>query len=98
MEAFGGRYKPPEGQKLNPDDVANYSRLIEDIKSFIRSALKERDKKVVEMLEGMKQEKPKGKCLNAENHLFGSCFECKKIEGHNAALDAAITKLKGEDC
>ena len=29
---------------------------------------------------------PEGKCMNLENHMFGSCFECKKIEGFNSAL------------
>lgn len=33
------------------------------------------------------QQKPDRECLNAENHLFGSCFECKKINGWNLCLD-----------
>lgn len=47
----------------------------------------------IKLLEGLKEEVrerkqklPKRKCLNAENHMFGSCFSCEKIRGHNAAL------------
>jgi len=34
------------------------------------------------------REKPKTKCINIENHLFGSCFSCKEIDGWNNAVTA----------
>jgi len=37
---------------------------------------------------------PKAPCLNAENHMFGSCFQCERIHGSNAARTASLSKQK----
>lgn len=40
------------------------------------------------------QKKPKAECINAENHLFGSCFDCKKIDGFNDCREQTLTALQ----
>lgn len=64
-------------------------------------SLSSRHKDTIELLEaeierkkGLRKEKPKGKCMNLENHLHGSCFECKKIDGFNEAIDEDISYLE----
>lgn len=44
-------------------------------------------------LKKLEQKFPKGPCLNAESHVFGSCFSCKRIEGYNEAVQDCITIL-----
>ena len=73
------------------------NRLKCDIKSFLSQKLRDISVKVAEECVPDEQKKPQGKCLNAESHLFGSCFECKKIDGFNSAISQMrenITKLK----
>jgi hypothetical protein len=73
--------------------------ILAEIKHQRRTRQQETQREVLEEIEKLKQVKPKGKCTNAENHLFGSCFECKKIDGYNQALSdlkqALITNTKG---
>lgn len=65
--------------------------------SFIHDKMSEARQEEREALKSKatekRQSKPKGKCINAENHLFGSCFECKKIDGYNLALSDLLTHL-----
>ena len=42
----------------------------------------------------LKKKFPKGKCYNAENHIFGKCFECEKIKGYNEAIDDVLLIVK----
>ncbi len=41
---------------------------------------------LVEEVEGKRVDMPKRKCINLENHLHGSCFQCEKSKGYNTAL------------
>ncbi len=53
--------------------------------------------KMIERLKVKEQKKPKGKCsINGENHMFGSCFGCIRIDRYNLALQDQITYLKEE--
>lgn len=63
------------------------------IKSFILSLRQSDREAVVKMIEEMTQALPKSECLNAESHLFGSCFQCEKIKGWNSALSTLKEKL-----
>lgn len=49
---------------------------------------------LIEREEGEKQELPKTECINAENHLFGSCFQCEKTKGFNSAKQETIDYWK----
>lgn len=46
-----------------------------------------------ERVEGMRERKPKGKCINAETHLFGTCFNCRYIDGKNDMIDQILSLL-----
>lgn len=49
------------------------------------------------ILEGIIPEEmklPKRKCINAENHIFGSCFQCERIKGFNACRDELLKRIK----
>src|SRR3990167_8892307 len=71
------------------------TKLIPHISKALRKSLANLIQSQIEAIEGERQDLPKSPCINAESHLFGSCFQCEKIKGHNAALDTAITILKG---
>lgn len=62
----------------------------DELESFVRTKLvqarQEERGKVRGMIALMRKELPKTKCINAENHLFDSCFQCEKINGYNQAL------------
>ena len=45
---------------------------------------------LIRRLEAEIQPLPTRPCINAENHLFGSCFACEKTKGHNEAINDAI--------
>lgn len=50
-----------------------------------KEAVRAERKRILEAMP--KEEKlPNEKCLNLENHLYGSCFQCERIKGFNAAL------------
>ena len=95
-------YKPygimKEG-KIVPQEFTPLTK--ENIKSFISNlitlreerAREEERNRIVKVIEGLEQSLPKTKCINAENHLFGSCFQCEKIKGFNAALSDIINQL-----
>lgn len=75
-----------------PQQCQFHAEYIFPVKSFLTTHLKalaEELKKVIPE----EQEKPKAQCMNAENHLFGSCFECKKIEGWNAARTETLKNI-----
>jgi len=36
---------------------------------------------------------PKTKCIDVENHLFSSCFQCEKIKGKNDYRTAVLAHL-----
>lgn len=46
-----------------------------------------------EGVESFRENLPKTKCMNAENHLFGSCFACESIKGNNRAIDSVLSLL-----
>ena len=64
------------------------------IESFLTASYIAYIEAEIQRLEGEKEELPKGKCMNLENHLFSSCFQCEKIKGHNSCLDKQITYLQ----
>lgn len=70
------------------------SKPLTKIKSFIRTllarSLEEQRVRIERFCKENKQSKPKQKCINAENHLFGSCFACVKIDGYNQALEEVL--------
>lgn len=57
----------------------SHSRLLEQVRLSL-----------VGEIEKENRELPKTKCINAENHLFGSCFSCEKIKGYNSALSDSL--------
>ncbi len=66
-------------------------------KGFIEAIRKDQKQKdldgIIKRVKGMKQELPKGKCYNLENHLLGRCFDCEKIKGRNEVLEDLLAKL-----
>ena len=69
--------------------LAQCSGLEQEVKIFLSTSLNE-------MLDGLEMKPmtfPKEKCLNLENHLLGSCFQCKQIEGFNNAVEQFNQKL-----
>lgn len=65
--------------------IPTYTQHPDLVKSFIDSLLTKLAEEATKAMVVEEKELPKTKCLNAENHLFGSCFECEKIKGHNSA-------------
>lgn len=49
---------------------------------------------LIKELEGLKIALPKSECRNAENEMFGRCFNCEKTRGFNLGVDAAIELIK----
>lgn len=82
-----------EGEKLK----WSFDDATEELINFIRSLLSQERTKVREVIKGMKQKKPKDKCINAESNLFGRCFDCTKIDGYNDALTDLLSKLKEDE-
>lgn len=69
----------------------------EDVRMFIQKSLASARalgiKESMEVVEEQEQKLTKRKCLNAESHLFGSCFSCEKIKGNNEAVSNILTSL-----
>ena len=65
----------------------------DEIKSFTSQTLLAYKAKILESLPE-KMENPKGKCMNLETHLLGTCFNCTKNNGFNEALDEMIKIIK----
>ena len=65
-----------------------------ELKDFIHSTLNKEREELIKKVEGMEHELPKTKCMNLENHTFGSCFQCEKSKGYNQAIDDILTILK----
>ena len=69
---------------------------IVEMVTFLRQALEQIRKETIEECEKAvpKEEKlPKSKCMNLENHMFGSCFACEKIKGFNACRSETLANL-----
>lgn len=71
-----------------------FLRMIERYDATEARVRREMLEKDIKEMEGKIQQLPKTKCINAENHLFGSCFQCEKIKGHNACIVDLITQKK----
>ena len=71
--------------RINLEDI-----VADLITSTVKAVIAEVEKEI----EDMEKELPKKKCMNLENHLHGSCFQCEKIKGFNQALNEAQTTLK----
>ena len=70
-----------------PIQVADENGEIKPLTVIIAEAEARGRESMREEAAKLKINKPKGPCINAENHLFGSCFACKEIDGYNKAID-----------
>jgi len=62
----------------------------------ISSLLLSQRKELMEAaLAGIPPEKvlPKDKCLNLENHMYGSCFQCERLKGFNDCRQEVLTLI-----
>lgn len=69
----------------------------EDVEKWLRQALEQNRKETIEECEKAvpKEEKlPKSKCMNLENHMFGSCFACEKIKGFNTCRSETLANIQ----
>lgn len=90
------RFREKFIHSVNTDPSVGLSSLQMDLEDWITQ---ERQQLIQDAVECVPPDKelPKSKCMNAENHLFGSCFECEKIRGWNACREEmlkALTNLK----
>lgn len=60
------------------------------IKEFLSSSLKQ----LLEQVVPEERELPKTKCMNLENHTFGSCFQCEKDKGYNVCRKETLDNIK----
>jgi len=82
-ESLSNGYREILGNEFDIDKIP-------ELKTFIRHAAK----KICEAMITEEKPLPKRKCLNAENHLFGSCFQCERINGWNRAREAQLELKK----
>lgn len=61
-------------------------RDVDELKSFLHESNRRYARQVVERALPEEHKLPKTKCMNLENHTFGSCFQCEKSKGFNSAL------------
>lgn len=71
-----------------------YKELIDFITQIKDNTKTSLIKGIMEDLEGMKDNLPKEKCMNLENHMFGSCFQCEKSKGRNKGIEDIQTYLE----
>jgi hypothetical protein len=83
----------PKFDNILPEERKTKEQMFEGYKSYIRqNKLKLIDWIIEEMPKEI--EKPKDKCINVENHLFGNCFQCVKIDGSNQYRQQMLSKLE----
>ena len=92
-EGYFNLASDPEGYNT-PKDIWGKYRGGDDIKDYISTSIDSLLKSVEERCDELVKELPKTKCINAENHLFGSCFQCEKIKGNNQCASDLKTSLK----
>lgn len=80
-EEFDNRFAP---YRLNHEDMKSFIRQVE------KEAVERERERIVKFVKSLERELPKTKCLNLENHLYGSCFQCEKNKGYNQALEDII--------
>lgn len=69
-------------------------KLLNSGRGMYEQGMKDEKARIREEIGKMKKQLPKTKCINAENHVFGSCFQCEKIKGFNQALEDIKEILK----
>ena len=97
---INGNYYLPEVEDGGHHWNIRQQQVIKDVKQFCKTTLtsdREAIKQLIlEWVEKSLRPLPKKKCINAENHLFGSCFQCENIKGYNSALKDLETFIKEE--
>lgn len=82
----------------NVDEHGIYptTKFFEEIdKAHYESLLSQRKELMEAALAGIPPEKvlPKDKCLNLENHMYGSCFQCERLKGFNDCRQEVLTLI-----
>lgn len=77
----------------NPDAVRPFKDLSlkqQAIDEYIVQKVLDEVKRVVE---SKRKNLPRNECINAENRMFGRCFDCEKSKGGNEVVDDILQEL-----
>lgn len=99
LERFEGKFWDSGRGIRTKDSLGDGSHVASssEAKDFLDSSLRDLVKRIEGEVEKERWELPKGKCINLENHMLGSCFQCEKIKGFNLALDSVLALLAGKE-